>query len=206
MEDAATMTLPSKPKLAGMGAGFLKLEPSFGEAAATMTLPSKPKLADMGAGFLKLEPSFAEDAATMTLPSKPKLLLEGCKASSFSEPFMAGGKTSSCLAELILGKEISSSGSWESSGVFLLSEKTKEWLEEASSLAMVAVDGFGFLLDGLEEVRHCGVVIAITFAAHRYLEAMLTQKLLIIVGAILAAAIRMMDAALGRLAERHGHL
>ncbi len=44
------------------------------------------------------------------------------------------------------------------------------------------------------------IVIAVALTAHRYLEAMLTQKLLIIVGAILAAAIRMVKAALGRLA------
>jgi len=61
-------------------------------------------------------------------------------------------------------------------------------------------------LDRLEERLDGGVVIAVALAAHRYLEAVLTQELLIIVGAILAAAIRMMDAALGRLAERHGHL
>ena len=61
-------------------------------------------------------------------------------------------------------------------------------------------------LDGLEEGLDSGVVIAIALTAHRYLESVLAQKLLIIVGAVLAAAIRMMDAALGRLAERHGHL
>ena len=61
-------------------------------------------------------------------------------------------------------------------------------------------------LDRLEERLDGGVVIAVALAAHRYMEAVLTQELLIIVGAISAAAIRMMDAALGRLAERHGHL
>ena len=61
-------------------------------------------------------------------------------------------------------------------------------------------------LDGLEEGLDSGVVIAVALTAHRYLESVLAQKLLIIVGALLAAAIRMMDAALGRLAERHGHL
>ena len=61
-------------------------------------------------------------------------------------------------------------------------------------------------LDGLEEGLDSGVVIAVALTAHRYLESVLAQKLLIIVGAVLAAAIRMMDAALGRLAERHGHL
>ena len=61
-------------------------------------------------------------------------------------------------------------------------------------------------LDRLEERLDGGVVIAVALAAHRYLEAVMTQELLIIMGAILAAAIRMMDAALGRLAERHGHL
>ncbi len=66
------------------------------------------------------------------------------------------------------------------------------------------MDQLGF--DGRGEGLGSGVVIAVALTAHRYLETVLAQKLLIVVGAILAAAIRMMDAALGRLAERHGHL
>ena len=61
-------------------------------------------------------------------------------------------------------------------------------------------------LDCLEKRLDGGVVIAVALATHRYLKAVLTQELLIIIGGILAAAIRMMDATLGKLAERHGHL
>ena len=61
-------------------------------------------------------------------------------------------------------------------------------------------------LDCLEKRLNGGVVIAVALATHRYLKAVLTQELLIIMGEILAAAIRMMDATLGKLAERHSHL
>ena len=54
-----------------------------------------------------------------------------------------------------------------------------------------------FSLDGFEERLNSGVVIAIAFAAHRCLEPMLTQDLLIVVRTILAASVRVMDAALG---------
>ena len=53
--------------------------------------------------------------------------------------------------------------------------------------------------------RGGGVVVAIALAAHGYLEAMLAQDLLIIVGTILAAPVGMVDAALWRLTERDGH-
>ena len=49
-------------------------------------------------------------------------------------------------------------------------------------------------LDGLEEGLNGGVVIAIAFAAHRRLEPMLTQDLLVVVGPVLAAAIAVEDA------------
>jgi len=63
-----------------------------------------------------------------------------------------------------------------------------------------------FSLVRLEEgVDDCGVM-AVARAAHRYLETVLTQELRIIAGALLAAAIRMIDASLGRLAERHRQL
>lgn len=63
-----------------------------------------------------------------------------------------------------------------------------------------------FRLDRLEERLEGGVVIAAAFAAHRYLEAVLTQELLIIVGAVLAATVRVAEAAFGRLPQSYGHL
>ena len=44
--------------------------------------------------------------------------------------------------------------------------------------------------DGFEEGLDGSIVIAIAFSAHRHLEAMLAQDILIIVRAVLAAAIR----------------
>ena len=49
-------------------------------------------------------------------------------------------------------------------------------------------DQFG--LEGLEEGLDGGIVETIALAAHRHLEAMLAQELLIVVTAILRAAIR----------------
>jgi hypothetical protein len=54
-----------------------------------------------------------------------------------------------------------------------------------------------FRLDGFEERRNCGVVITITFSAHRYLEAMLAQDFLVVVRTILRPTIRVVNAALG---------
>ena len=53
-------------------------------------------------------------------------------------------------------------------------------------------------LDGLEERLDSGVVVTIALSAHRHLEAVQAQDLLIIVRAILRPAIRMVDAAFGR--------
>lgn len=61
-------------------------------------------------------------------------------------------------------------------------------------------------LDRFEEGLDGRVVIAIALAAHRYPEPVLTQELLIIVGAILTSAICMMDAAFGRLPQRDRHV
>ena len=61
-------------------------------------------------------------------------------------------------------------------------------------------------LDRLEEGLDRSVVVAIPGSTHRYSEAMLAQKLLIIVGTILATAIRMVDAALGWSPQRKGHV
>ena len=56
----------------------------------------------------------------------------------------------------------------------------------------LAPDALG--LDGLEEGLDGGIVIAVAFAAHRRLEPMLTQDLLVVVGPVLAAAIAVEDA------------
>ena len=61
-------------------------------------------------------------------------------------------------------------------------------------------------LDRLEERLDSGVVVAVAFAAHRYLEFVLAQEFLIIVRTVLAAAIRVMVAALWRLSQSDGHV
>ena len=61
-------------------------------------------------------------------------------------------------------------------------------------------------LDGFEERFNHGIVVTITFAAHRDLEAVLLQALLIRVGTILRPTIRMMDAVLWRLSQGHRHV
>jgi hypothetical protein len=53
-------------------------------------------------------------------------------------------------------------------------------------------------LDGFEERLNCRIIIAIAFATHRYFEAVLAQDLLVVMRTVLAAAIRVMDAALWR--------
>ena len=65
-------------------------------------------------------------------------------------------------------------------------------------------------LDGFEERLDGGVIIAISFTTHRRFEVMLAQDFLVIVRAVLAATIGVMDAAfwvlLGRLwpSSMHG--
>ena len=61
-------------------------------------------------------------------------------------------------------------------------------------------------LDGFEEGLNHGIVVAIAFTAHRYLEAILQKALLIVVRTILRPAIRMVNAALWRLSQCHGHV
>ena len=61
-------------------------------------------------------------------------------------------------------------------------------------------------LDGFEERLDYGIVVTISLTAHRDLEAVLFQALLIRGGTILRAAIRMVKAAFGRLAQCHGHV
>ena len=58
------------------------------------------------------------------------------------------------------------------------------------STAAVAID--------LEPMAHNGSILAILLAAHRYLEAVFTQDLLVVVRTLLAAAIAVEDAALVR--------
>ena len=53
-------------------------------------------------------------------------------------------------------------------------------------------------LDRFEERFDGSIVVTIAFAAHRHLEAVLAQDLLIIMRTILAAAIRVVDAVFGR--------
>jgi hypothetical protein len=54
-------------------------------------------------------------------------------------------------------------------------------------------DQFG--LDRLEEGFDGGIIISVTFAAHRCLQAVLAQNLLVVVCTVLAAAIAVEDAA-----------
>ena len=61
-------------------------------------------------------------------------------------------------------------------------------------------------LDGFEERLDGGVIIAISFTTHRRFEVMLAQDLLVIVRAVLAATIGVMDAAFGWCSEGYGHL
>ena len=60
-------------------------------------------------------------------------------------------------------------------------------------------------LDGFEERLDGGVIIAISFTTHRRFKVMLAQDLLVIMGIVLAAAIRMMDASFGRCPEGDCH-
>jgi len=73
-----------------------------------------------------------------------------------------------------------------------------------SGLPWMPPDQFSF--DGLEERLDCRIIVTIALTAHRYLEPMLAQDLLIIVRTILRPAIRVMDAAFGWSPERDGHL
>jgi len=63
-----------------------------------------------------------------------------------------------------------------------------------------------FRLQGFEERLDRGVIITISFAAHRRTQAVGLQLFLIVVRAILATAIRMEKAAFWRLAQAHRHI
>ena len=61
-------------------------------------------------------------------------------------------------------------------------------------------------LQGLEEGLDGGVIVAVSLATHRYLEAVPAQDLLIVVRTILAAAVGMLDATLGRPPQGDRHV
>lgn len=61
-------------------------------------------------------------------------------------------------------------------------------------------------LQGFEESLDGGVVIAIALATHRWAQTVGLQLLLIVVGAILAAAIGMEHAIRRRVAQAHSHI
>ena len=58
----------------------------------------------------------------------------------------------------------------------------------------------------LEPMAQNGSIVTIAFAAHRYLEAVLAQQLLVVVGTVLRPAIRMMNAARWWPSDRDGHV
>ena len=76
-------------------------------------------------------------------------------------------------------------------------------LGRASCLPRMPPDQFGF--DYFEESLNGSIIVAIAFARLRYLESVLVQNLLIIMRTVLRPAIRVLDAAFGRLSERFGH-
>ena len=61
-------------------------------------------------------------------------------------------------------------------------------------------------LDRLEEGLDGRVVVAVSLAAHGHLEPVLAQNFLIVTRTILAATIRMVNAALRRLPQGNGHV
>ena len=76
-------------------------------------------------------------------------------------------------------------------------------LDLATGLPVAAPDEFS--LQGFEEAFDGGIVVAIAFSAHRYLEPMPAQHLLIVVSTVLRSAICVMNAAWWRPSDRDGH-
>ena len=70
----------------------------------------------------------------------------------------------------------------------------------ATGLPVAAPDQFG--LQRLEEAFDGRIVIAIAFPAHRGRQHLLAQKLLVVVGTVLRAAVRVVNAAWRRSADR----
>ena len=63
-----------------------------------------------------------------------------------------------------------------------------------------------FRLDGFEEALNCGVVMTVALAAHGCCQTMFSQDLLIVMGTVLAAAIRVMKTAFWWPAQRNDHV
>jgi hypothetical protein len=66
----------------------------------------------------------------------------------------------------------------------------------------VTPDQFG--LEGLEEGLDGSIVVAVAFTAHRHLEAQIAQPFLVVMRTILTATVRVMNAALWRVAKSYG--
>lgn len=77
-------------------------------------------------------------------------------------------------------------------------------LDLTTGLPVAAPDQLG--LKGFEEAFDGGIVVTISFSAHRHLEPVLAQKLLVVMTAVLRAAIRVMNAARRWPADRDGHV
>jgi hypothetical protein len=77
-------------------------------------------------------------------------------------------------------------------------------LDLATGLPVPPPDQFG--LQRLEEGFDGCIVQTIALAAHRNLKAVLAQQLLVVVGAVLRSAIRVMNAAWWRPSDRDGHV
>ena len=80
------------------------------------------------------------------------------------------------------------SSAWVVKAVDVLEERD---FRLASGLPLLTPDQFGF--QGFEERLYSGIIIAVAFAAHRHLKALLTQDFLVIMITILAATIRMVN-------------
>lgn len=63
-----------------------------------------------------------------------------------------------------------------------------------------------FCLDRFEEGFNRRIIVTIASSAHRYLEAVLTQDLLVIMRAVLASTIGVVDTALGWSPQSNGHV
>ena len=74
----------------------------------------------------------------------------------------------------------------------------------SAGLPIAAPDQFG--LQRLEEAFDGGIVVTVAFPAHRNLEPMLAQKLMVVMSAVLRPAIGVMDAAWWWSADRNSHV
>jgi hypothetical protein len=83
--------------------------------------------------------------------------------------------------------------------VDVLKEGTADLLSGVPS-----VSPYQFGLEGFEEGFDGSIIVAVSFAARWYFETQFMQPLLIVVGTVLTASIRMMNAALWRVAKGYG--